>query len=124
TIFATGGVINTAADAARGLEPVAGPLASQLFALGLFGASVLAATIMPISTAFVICEAFGWESGVGKPWRDAPIFFSIYTFVLAIGAVIVLLPGLDPIPVIIASQNLQGLLLPIVLVFMVLLVND
>jgi NRAMP (natural resistance-associated macrophage protein)-like metal ion transporter len=124
TIFATGGHINTAADAAKGLEPVAGSLASELFALGLFGASVLAATIMPISTAFVICEAFGWESGVGKPLRDAPIFFGIYTFVLALGAFIVLLPGLDPIPVIVASQNLQGLLLPIVLIFMVLLVND
>ena len=85
---------------------------------------MLAATIMPISTAFVICEAFGWESGVGKPFRDAPIFFGIYTLVLAVGAVIVLIPGLDPIPLILASQNLQGLLLPIVLVFMVLLVND
>ena len=85
---------------------------------------MLAATIMPISTAFVICEAFGWESGVGKPLRDAPAFFGIYTFVLVFGALIVLLPGLDPIPAILASQYLQGLLLPIVLVFMVLLVND
>jgi Mn2+/Fe2+ NRAMP family transporter len=124
TIYVTGGSIKTAADAAEALEPVAGQLASVLFAVGLFGASVLAATIMPISTAFVICEAFGWESGVGKPFRDAPIFFGIYTLVLAVGAVIVLIPGLDPIPLILASQNLQGLLLPIVLVFMVLLVND
>jgi NRAMP (natural resistance-associated macrophage protein)-like metal ion transporter len=124
TIYATGGHIETAADAARGLAPVAGPLSTQLFAIGLFGASVLAATIMPISTAYVICEAFGWESGVGSRIRDAPIFFGIYTFVLALGAVIVLIPGLDPIPVIVASQNLQGLLLPIVLIFMVLLVND
>jgi NRAMP (natural resistance-associated macrophage protein)-like metal ion transporter len=124
TIYAVGGNISTADDAARALEPVAGALASELFAIGLFGASVLAATIMPISTAYVICEAFGWESGVGKPLRDAPIFFGIYTFVLALGAIIVLIPGLDPIPVIVASQNLQGLLLPIVLIFMVLLVND
>lgn len=124
TIFVAGGSIATAADAATGLEPVAGSLATTLFAVGLFGASVLAATIMPISTAFVICEAFGWESGVGKRLRDAPAFFGIYTFVLFLGALIVLLPGIDPIPVIIASQNLQGLLLPIVLVFMVLLVND
>ena len=124
TIFSVGGSISSAADAAAGLEPVAGSLATTLFAIGLFGASVLAATIMPISTAFVICEAFGWESGVGKPFRDAPTFFGIYTFVLFLGAAIVLLPGIDPVPVIIASQNLQGLLLPIVLVFMVLLVND
>ena len=79
---------------------------------------------MPITTAFVICEAFGWESGVGKPFRDAPSFFGIYTFVLVLGALVVLLPGIDPIPLILASQNLQGLLLPVVLIFMVLLVND
>ena len=110
--------------AARALEPVAGSFAEALFAIGLFGASVLAATIMPISTAFVICEAFGWESGVGKRFGDAPAFFSIYTFVLLLGAVIVLIPGVPLLPIILASQNLQGLLLPVVLVFMVLLVND
>ena len=124
TIYAVGGTINSAADAALGLRPVAGELSTVLFAVGLFGASVLAATIMPISTAYVICEAFGWESGVGRRFSDAPIFFGIYTFVLFLGALIVLIPGLDPIPVIVASQNLQGLLLPIVLIFMVLLVND
>ncbi len=122
TIFP--GKIETAADAAVGLGPVAGGMATALFSIGLFGASVLAATIMPISTAFVICEAFGWPSGVGQRFRDAPVFFGIYTFILFLGALIVLIPGLDPIPVIIASQNLQGLLLPIVLIFMVLLVND
>ncbi len=124
TLFVAGIHISTAADAARALEPVAGKLAEALFGLGLFGASVLAATIMPISTAFVICEAFGWESGVGKRFGDAPAFFSIYTFVLAIGALVVLIPGLDLIPIIVGSQYVQGLLLPIVLVFMVLLVND
>jgi Mn2+/Fe2+ NRAMP family transporter len=124
TIGASGGRIETAADAARALEPVAGSLATSLFAIGLFGASVLAATIMPVSTAFVICEAFGWESGVGKRIRDAPAFFGIYTFVLVVGAIVVLIPGLDLVPLIIASQNLQGLLLPFVLVFMILLVND
>jgi Mn2+/Fe2+ NRAMP family transporter len=124
TLFASHIQITGAADAAKALEPVAGNLAELLFGVGLFGASVLAATIMPISTAFVICEAFGWESGVGKRFRDAPAFFSIYTFVLFLGALIVLIPGLDLIPVIVGSQYLQGLLLPIVLVFMVLLVND
>jgi Mn2+/Fe2+ NRAMP family transporter len=124
TIGTAGGAINSAADAAQALAPVAGRLASALFALGLFGASVLAATIMPISTAFVICEAFGWESGVDKRFTDARAFFSIYTFVLFAGALVVLLPGLDLLPVIVASQNLQGLLLPVVLIFMVLLAND
>jgi NRAMP (natural resistance-associated macrophage protein)-like metal ion transporter len=124
TIGVTTGAINSAADAAQALVPVAGPLAELLFAIGLFGASVLAATIMPLSTAFVICEAFGWESGVDKRFSDARAFFSIYTFVLVAGALVVLIPGLDLLPVIVASQNLQGLLLPIVLVFMVLLAND
>ena len=124
TIGVASGTITSAADAAQALEPVAGRLAEALFAVGLFGASVLAATIMPLSTAFVICEAFGWESGVDKRFADARAFFSIYTFVLVAGALVVLLPGLDLLPLIIASQNLQGLLLPVVLVFMVLLVND
>jgi Mn2+/Fe2+ NRAMP family transporter len=124
TIFGTGRDITTAADAAAGLKPVAGEFAELLFAVGLFGASVLAATIMPISTAFVICEAFGWESGVGKRFSDARAFFGIYTFVLFFGALIVLVPGLDLTGVIVGSQNLQGLLLPVVLVFLVLLVND
>src|SRR5207344_3505017 len=112
------------ADAAAALGPLAGDLSSLLVSIGLFGASVLAATIMPLSTAFVICEAFGWESGVDKRFEDARSFFSIYTFVLVGGALFVLIPGLDLLPLIIASQNLQGLLLPVVLVFMVVLVND
>jgi NRAMP (natural resistance-associated macrophage protein)-like metal ion transporter len=123
--LAGGAVITSAADAARALEPVAGRFAEALFGVGLFGASVLAATIMPLSTAFVICEAFGWESGVGKRFGDAPIFFGIYTLVLALGAIAVLLvPEGDLVGIIVGSQNLQGLLLPIVLVFIVLLVND
>lgn len=126
TIYATTGptTIESASDAARALEPVAGHLAGLLFAVGLFAASVLAATIMPLSTAYVICEAFGWESGVDKRFGDARAFFGIYTLVLVVGAVIVLLPGIQLLPIILASQNLQGLLLPIVLIFMVLLVND
>jgi Mn2+/Fe2+ NRAMP family transporter len=124
TIYAVGGTITDAADAAKALQPVAGDFAELLFAIGLFGASVLAATIMPISTAYVICEAFGWESGVGKRFSDARAFFGIYTFVLFFGAVVVLIPGLDLTAVIVGSQNLQGLLLPFVLVFLVLLAND
>ncbi|HEY8169449.1 MAG TPA: Nramp family divalent metal transporter [Candidatus Limnocylindrales bacterium] len=124
TLYATGTTIESAADAADALGPVAGQLSTLLFSIGLFGASVLAATIMPLSTAYVICEAFGWESGVGQRFRDAPVFFGLYTFVLFAGAVVVLIPGLDPLALIIGSQYLQGLLLPIVLIFMVKLVND
>jgi NRAMP (natural resistance-associated macrophage protein)-like metal ion transporter len=125
TLFAAGIHVEGAAEAARALTPIAGELSSALFAIGLFGASVLAATIMPISTAFVICEAFGWESGVGKPFRDAPAFFALYTFVLFAGAAGVLLVAeRDLIGLILSSQYLQGLLLPVVLVFMLLLVNN
>jgi NRAMP (natural resistance-associated macrophage protein)-like metal ion transporter len=125
TVGTGGGTIASAADAAHALEPVAGAWAGALFGIGLFGASVLAATIMPISTAFVICEAFGWESGVGKRFGDAPIFFGIYTFVLALGAIVVLLVAESSlVPIIVGSQNLQGILLPVVLVFLVLLAND
>jgi Mn2+/Fe2+ NRAMP family transporter len=124
TLFGTGVALSDAAQAAQALRPVAGDLSTVLFGTGLFGASVLAATIMPISTAFVICEAFGWESGVGKPVRDAPAFFGLFTFVLVVGAVLTLLPGLDLIGLIVSSQYLQGLLLPVVLIFMVLLVNN
>jgi Mn2+/Fe2+ NRAMP family transporter len=125
TLHAAGIRVDDAADAAQAFGPVAGQASQALFAVGLFGASVLAAMILPISTAFVICEAFGWESGVGKPFRDAPAFFGIYTFTLAVGAVIVLLPFLPRlIDVLLVTQNLQGLLLPIVLIFMYRLVNN
>jgi Mn2+/Fe2+ NRAMP family transporter len=124
TLYASGTTIDSAADAGAALGPLAGELSSLLFSIGLFGASVLAATIMPLSTAYVICEAFGWESGVGQRFRDAPVFFGLYSFVLFAGALVVLIPGLDPLALIVGSQYLQGLLLPIVLVFMVRLVND
>ena len=124
TLFGTGIAVTTADEAARALEPVAGAFAEALFAIGLFGASCLAATILPITTAFVICEAFGWESGIQKGRRDAPTFYAVFTFVLIVGAIVVLMPGLDPIPLILATQNLQALLLPVILVFLVLLVND
>jgi len=124
TLHSAGIRVETADEAARALEPVAGHLAAVLFAIGLFGASMLAAAILPVTTAFVICEAFGWESGVDKRFADARAFFGIYTFVLAVGALVALIPALDIVPLILASQNLQGLLLPIVLVFMVILAND
>ena len=101
--------ITSAADAAQALEPVAGRFAEALFGIGLFGASVLAATIMPLSTAFVICEAFGWESGVGKRFSDAPIFFGIYTLVLALGAIAVLLvPEGDLVGIIVGCRTCRA----------------
>jgi Mn2+/Fe2+ NRAMP family transporter len=124
TLHAGGIRIENAEQAARALEPVAGHLSAIFFAAGLFGASMLAAAILPVTTAFVICEAFGWESGVDQRFADARAFFGIYTFVLVVGALVALIPALDVVPLIVASQNLQGLVLPVVLVFMVILVND
>jgi Mn2+/Fe2+ NRAMP family transporter len=111
--------IGSAAEAAVALEPLAGTFSKLLFGAGLFGASLLAMAIMPLTTAFALAEAFGFESGVDKSLRDAPIFYAIFTAILAFGAAVVMMPGLDPIGAIVGSQYLQGLFLPIVLAFIV-----
>ena len=124
TIFASGQSIETAADAAAALGPLAGEYAAILFALGLLNASVFSAAILPLSTAYVVCEAFGWESGVSRDWTDAPIFFWVYTALIVLGAAIILLPFQSLIDVMIASQTLNGVLLPVILVTMLRLIND
>jgi len=117
-------VVESASDAARALGPLAGEQARLLFGAGLFGASLLAATVMPLSTSYAICEAFGWESGISKDFREAPVFMGLFTLLIAIGALIVLTPGIPLIPLILLSQNVNGLLLPIVLVFILRLAGD
>jgi Mn2+/Fe2+ NRAMP family transporter len=124
TLNTNGILIDTAEDAARALEPLAGPYAFVLFGLGLFGASMLAASVLPLSTAYAVCGAFGWERGVSRSWSEAPIFNGLYTALIAIAAAFVLIPGLPLFQVIVATQFLNGLLLPIVLVFVLKLVND
>lgn len=124
TLYQEGVSVDTADQAARALEPFAGPYARVLFGLGLFGASMLAASVLPLSTAYAICGAFGWERGVSFGWSEAPIFNGIYTLLIAIAAAFVLIPRLPLIQVIVATQFLNGLLLPIVLVFVLRLVND
>jgi Mn2+/Fe2+ NRAMP family transporter len=124
TIHGTGVTITSADEAARALAPVAGNAAEALFAFGLFGASVLAATVMPLTTSYTVCESFGWESGVSRKFSEAPVFMGLYTALIVIGAVVVLIPGLPLIGVILVSQNLNGILLPIILVFMLRLVNN
>jgi Mn2+/Fe2+ NRAMP family transporter len=123
-LFPAGIQVNDASDAARALGPLAGPSAQLLFAMGLFGASLLAATVMPLSTSYAICEAFGWESGISKNFRDAPVFMGLFTLLLVLGALVVLIPGLPLVPLILVSQNVNGLLLPVVLVFVLRLAND
>jgi NRAMP (natural resistance-associated macrophage protein)-like metal ion transporter len=124
TLYSEGVLVNTAEDAARALEPVAGPYARVLFGLGLFGASMLAASVLPLSTAYAVCGAFGWERGVSRSWSEAPIFNGLYTVMIAVAAAFVLIPGLPLIQVIVATQFLNGVLLPIVLIFVLRLVND
>ncbi|HEX7592582.1 MAG TPA: Nramp family divalent metal transporter [Anaerolineae bacterium] len=124
TLFANGVRIETAKDAALALGPLAGQHAATLFALGLLNASVFSAAILPLSTAYVVCEAFGWESGVSRDWKDAPVFFFVYTALIVLGAAIILLPFKSLIEVMLASQTLNGVLLPIILVTMLKLIND
>ena len=124
TIFANGLHIETAKDAALALGPLAGQYAAALFAFGLLNASVFSAAILPLSTAYVVCEAFGWESGVSRDWKDAPVFFGIYTAFIVLGAGIILLPIRSLIEAMLASQTLNGVLLPIILIVMLRLIND
>ena len=124
TIFARGLQIETAQDAAMALGPLAGAFAEQLFALGLLNASIFSAAILPLSTAYVVCEAFGWESGVNRTWKEAPVFFGSFTAIIVIGAGIILLPIKSLIEAMLQSQTLNGVLLPVILVAMLKLIND
>lgn len=124
TLYVNNISIETAKDAALALEPLAGKYASMLFAFGLFGASMLAAFILPLSTAYAICEAFGFEHSISKSYEEAPVFFGLYTALIAIGAALVLLPGLSLYHVMLSSQVVNGILLPPILIFMVLIASD
>jgi Mn2+/Fe2+ NRAMP family transporter len=118
--------ISSAREAALALIPLGGKsglYAFWLFAGGLFNASIFAACILPLSTAYTVCEGLGFESGVNRRWREAPIFYWLYTLLIVIGAGIVLIPGFDLVRMILFSQVLNGILLPLVLIFMVRLIN-
>jgi NRAMP (natural resistance-associated macrophage protein)-like metal ion transporter len=117
------GPINDAADAASAMLPMAGQYAFILFAAGLFNASLFAASILPLSTAYTVCEGLGVESGLDKKWKDAPFFYWFYTLLIALGAAVVLLPNFPYVKVIILSQVLNGVLLPLVMMFMLQLIN-
>lgn len=124
TLHRAGLRIETAADAARALKPLAGPYAEKLFAVGLFGASMLAAGVLPLATAYSISEALGYEKGVSRSFREAPIFLGIFTFLVAVGAAIAVIPNLPLIRVLLVTQVINGLLLPIILFAVMRLVND
>jgi len=125
TLFVAGVRVNTAAEAAGALAPLAGKYASILFAVGLINASIMAAGVLPLSTAYSVAEAFGWESGVGKSFHEAPLFYGLYTALIVLGAgTIMFIPESKLIGIMLFSQAANGVLLPLILVLMLKLIND
>lgn len=123
TIFKVGGSINDAADAAIALRPLAGKFASYLFAFGLLNAGIFAASILPLSTAYTVCEGLGWESGVNKTFSEGKQFYVLYTAMIVIGAAVIMIPGLPLISIMYWSQVLNGILIPVILICMLKLIN-
>ena len=124
TLFKNGVHIETAKDAALALKPLAGSYCFQLFAFGLLNAALFAASILPLSTAYTICEAMGWENGVNKNFHEAPQFYTLYTFMIVLGGLIILIPQIPLIGVMLASQVANGILLPFILIFMLKLITN
>jgi NRAMP (natural resistance-associated macrophage protein)-like metal ion transporter len=125
TLYAAGHHnIESAADAAQALRPLAGDYAYLLFAAGLFNASLFAASILPISTAYAVCEGLGFESGLDKRFDEAPVFYWLYTLLIVLGAGVLLVPRVPLVYVSVLSQVANGVVLPFVLIFMLLLTND
>lgn len=117
-------IIHEAKEAALALRPFAGGYAAALFALGLFASSTLGASILPLSSSYAICEAFGWENGISKKFNEAPVFYALYTALILIGGGVVLFPKLNLINVMLFSQTTNGILFPFILIFMLFLVNN
>jgi NRAMP (natural resistance-associated macrophage protein)-like metal ion transporter len=124
TLFKAGIRVETAADAALALKPLAGKYCSALFAFGLLNASLFAASILPLSTAFLVCEGMGWENGVNKKFSEAPQFYGLYSLLIFLGAGIILLPRIPLFSVMYISQIVNGIVLPAILIFMLLLINN
>jgi len=124
TLYPNGIPVESAKDAALALEPFAGRYATILFAFGLLNASIFSAAILPLSTAYAVCEALGWETGVDRRPKEAPGFFTIFTLMIVVGAVPILFPRTPLVAIMFWSQTLNGVLLPLVLVVMLKLIND
>ena len=124
TLYKHGIKIDSAQEAALALAPLAGKWASYLFAVGLLNASLFAAAILPIATAYFVCEAFGFEAGIDKAWEEAPVFYWLFTALVLIGAVVVLIPHVSLMHIMVWPQVINGALLPFVLIFMLLLINN
>ncbi len=124
TLFPNNIEIHEAKDAAIALEPFAGNLASTIFAIGLFVSAVFAATILPVATSFYICEAFGFEAGIDKSLKEAPQFYTLFTGILTISALVILVPDIPLIELTVWTQTINGILLPVVLIAMILIINN
>jgi NRAMP (natural resistance-associated macrophage protein)-like metal ion transporter len=124
TLFKNGVRVETAKDAALSLFPLAGKYCSYLFAFGLVNASLFSASILPLSTTYLICEGLGWEAGIDKKFVEAPQFYGVYSLLIFLGAGIILYPDFPLIPIMYFSQVLNGMVLPFVLIFMLMLIND
>lgn len=124
TLFQSGIMVESAQDAALALEPLAGRHATWLFAFGLFNASIFAASVLPLSTAYSICEGMGWDAGVDKRFEEAPQFFWLYAFMIVVGAGVVLIPNFPLLGVMYLSQVGNGVLLPFILIYMLRLINN
>ena len=124
TLHKNGIKIQDAKDAALALKPLAGPYSSILFGVGLFNASIFSAALLPLATSYYVCEGMGWESGVDKSFKEAPNFFFIFSFLVLFSASFILFPQLNLFKVLIWSQILNGILIPIVLLFILNLCNN
>lgn len=123
-LFPAGIAVNGAEDAASALAPLVGPYAEALFGAGLVGASFLAACVLPGITSSAICEAFGWERGADRSWQEAPAYRGIITAIIYLSAVIVIVPNVNLFGIMMLAQVINGVLLPVLLVFMVLIAGD
>ena len=124
TLFVQGKPADTVTDVAQTLRPLAGDFAARLFAIGLLNACLMAAAVLPLSTAYAVCEAFGWERSVNRPFREAPAFFGLFAALIAIGAAAVLIPGVPLLTLMFLPNVVAGILLPLILFLMLKLVND
>ena len=124
TIFAYGIPVNTVADISRALVPLAGNYASILFAFGFLNASILSASIVPLATAYLVCESLGVESGVNKSFREAPIFHGLYLGLISLACIIILIPNAPLLLILYLSQVINGMVIPFCLIFMLLIIND
>jgi Mn2+/Fe2+ NRAMP family transporter len=124
TLYREGIIVNTAQDAARALKPLAGELASLLFGFGLLNVSILGAAILPLTTAYAVCEAFGFESGLDKKFDEAPAFNGLLSAFLFIPALVAIIPHLPLVKVMLLSQDVNGVLLPIILIYVLKIIND